>query len=562
MGHPSAFTRCVIPAIALTIGLAACTPTSTTPPVASPSPVPSFEASAPASATAGPSANPSQAPVSTAPTGAPSAAASVSEVTSPAPAGATGILRGSVYDEETDLVPDGTTVTVKSLDESLPYGGTTTTGGGNYVVNGVPLNTQLSISVTRPGWTTRTQIGVVRPYDPRIENPNVFNFGGRVTQADRRGISFFISSYPEIAHVTPTDDDRSQPNDKLRFTLTLSEPLDVENRRRLASAFTIVPNNEEAIEEDTGFPDVVATSTELEGLRLDDPEDPVYAYRQNSSFLNGAKVSSFAWDAAGLTATFTLDAPIKTDQEEEAEYAFVLVQRSEQAIVDGEKLPLGMNEEGGFGSTSTGDIIYNAIAEPSVNLNTGFDDAEERWADTHLTFTRFTVEEDTTAPTITDVVARRDYTDDSGTATDRIEITFSEPMIAYPRIAAPGTLSLNNYVLATAPTERELEERELEDGANANKIGAGSDADAVQDALEHDSSVVIDADKSQSGRFNVAISVRDPKIVIIDLPEGSLPLDAEFIKVLAGTDDDSNSVADPAGNNVMGTARDRVGPIY
>lgn len=555
MGLSSHYASRGLVGVALTVGLAACAPAATTPPVESPSPTPSAAASAAASSS-DPMATP--APQSAAP----SAASSPGAPASTAPVGGVGIVRGTVYDHETRMAPDGTLVTVVSLDNSQPFRGTAETAGGSYVLNGVPQNTQLEISVTRPGWTKRTQVGVVRPHDPRIENPNIFNFGGRVTQADRRGIGYFIAPYPEISRVTPTDSDRSQSREQLRFTLTLSEPLDAENRRRLAAAFTIVPNNEEAVAEDEAFPDAIATAPEIAGLRLDDPEDPIYAYRQNSAFNNGAEVSSFTWDDAGLTATFTLNAPMKTDRDDEGEYAFLLVQRSADRIVDADGNPLGMNEDGEFGQTGTGDIIYNAITEPSVNLNEGFDDAEERWADTHLSFTRFSVEQDDTAPTLTAVVARRNYLDDRGAAKDRIELTFSEPMIAYPRIASPGLLSLNNYVLAAAATESELAEKALEDGARADTVRADADGAEVRAAFDDQGSVTVDSDRAQTGNFLVSISVRDPRIVVIDMPAGSLPLDADFIKVLAGTDADSQSVADPAGNKMAASGREQIGPIY
>jgi hypothetical protein len=55
--------------------------------------------------------------------------------------------------------------------------------------------------------------------------------------------------------------------------------------------------------------------------------------------------------------------------------------------------------------------------------------------------------------------------------------------------------------------------------------------------------------------------------VIYQLPTGSLPLDANFIKAYAGSDANAStaankSVADPAGNDIDSTANTAVGPIY
>lgn len=508
----------------------------------------------------------------TTPSGAPSAAApSAGPSASPAMTYETGILKGTIYDEAAELVPDGTLVTITSMDQTKPYKATVTTTQGLYVANGVPLNTQVEVTATRPGWTTRTQVGVVRPYDPRFETTNIFNFGGKVTIGDRRGLSYFLSDYPEITAVTPTDQDSSLPRDEIRFELKVSEKLSGENQRRLAAAFLIIPNNDEAIGEEMVGSLLEDDDEELRGLRIVDPDDDAtsaeptfpYAFRQNAGFLNGAETSEFAWSEDGLTATFTLKAPLKTGRTDQGEYAFMLIQRDDDPIRDDDENALGTDEEGKFGETLLGDVIYNAIAEPAVNITEGFDDAEERWADTHLSFTRFSVEEDDEAPKLEKVIARRNFVDDEGEGVERIEMTFSEPMAAFPRITSKGLLSLDNYVISAAVTEAELNSRDIKDDGSAVEIGTALDGEDVRDLIEGSNGASVDSNRAEAGNFRVSLSVRDPKVVILELPAGSLPLDADFIKIVAGSDgEDGDTIGDPAGNPIAAGDRAQIGPIF
>lgn len=558
-------------ALAGTLALGACSPQTTT----APGPVGPSTSAAPASvapsAAAPASVAPSaQASATAAPSALPSAAPTAAATATPAPARGVGILRGVVYDAATELVPDGTTVSVTSLDETVPYEGTTTTSQGQYVLNGVPLGVQIAITATRPGWTSRTRVGVVRPFDPRIENPNVFSFGGKISTTDRPGISYFISPYPEIARVEPTDQDASMPVDELRFKLTMSEPLSSEARRKLAAAFMIIPNNEAALAEDSGLPAAVTGDDELEDLRIG-AATPVasrvirYAYRQNSGFLDGFEMSSFTWDRAGLTATFLLKAPIKTGKSTAGEYAFILIQPDSEPIKDDEGNALGTDETGKFGATVLDDIIYNAIAEPSVNLTEGFDDEEERWADTHLSFSRFSVLEDDSLPKLVAVTARRNYVDSAGEASDRIEMTFSEPMLAFPRISAPGVLSLDNYVFAAAPDEATLADVPLSGDVSAKSVAANSDGESMRKSLAGAARVRISSDRTSEGDFKLAFSVKDPRVVILTLPSGSFPYDADFVKIRPGSDassgENAERVSDPAGNALDAKADTLVGPI-
>jgi hypothetical protein len=532
------------------LGLSACVGA----PVSSPTVLPSTSA-----------APPTEAPASAAP----SAAASVAPA--PGPAIETTTLRGKVYDESLGAVPDGSKVSVRSLDTTRPFETTVETRGGTYVVNGAPVGAALEISAYREDWTRRTRVEVLRTNLTNLERRNQFNFGGPRDDNDPAGPSYFISDYPEIERVEPSDDASSQSSARMTFKLVMSEALDVTNQRRLASAFMIVPNNEESLADDAALPEDTATaSVELTGLRAgaDPLTTSAYRYRQNSGFLNGAQLSIFKWDADNRTATFTLEAPVKTGNDDEGEYAFLLVQQDEDVIQDRQGKPLGMNEAGEFGRTLRNDVIHNAIREAELSLATNqTDDVEARWNDTHLSFTTFQVLQDNEAPKLVSVTARRNYADESDLATDRIELTFSEPMVAYPRLSGSQLLSLNNYVITAAATQAEVDARTLSDDGTAADISIGAEATTAREAFGGATGGVIGSNASTTnGNYSIALSVKDPRVVVLSLPAGALPLEADFIKVLVGTDANApgaarKSVTDPAGNAIDVNGRSASGAI-
>jgi hypothetical protein len=495
-------------------------------------------------------------------------------------------MRGKVYDEKLAAVPDGATVTVRSLDTARPFETTVETRAGSYVVNGAPLGSALEITATRTGWTSRSRVEVLRRTTATtVDTRNIFNFGGPIDNADPGGLAYFISDYPEIARVEPSDDASTQPNDRMMLKLVMSEPLDTTNQRRLASALLIVPNSTEALAENTALPaltsveedpdeplapEQLSTSSELAGLRAGPvpATTSAYRYRQNSGFLNGAVLSDFKWEADGRTATFTLQAPVKTGNDDQAEYAFLLVQQDQEPIRDAQGKTLGQNSAGNFGGTLRNEIIYNAIKKAELSLVPGrVDDDRDRWSETHGTYTRFKVAPDHIAPKVTAVVARRNYVDDAGAATDRVEITFSEPMIDYPRIASPQLLSLDNYVIAATATQAQLDALTLDDDGSAGDVQPGDEIESVRRAIGSPAGgTVMSNANSESGNYSIAVSVNDPKVLILNLPAGALPLDADFIKVLVGSDSSSTnasgrSVTDPAGNVVDVNQRAASGSI-
>jgi hypothetical protein len=498
------------------------------------------------------------------------ASPSVAPASPAASAGVTakGGLSGRVFDHAFVPVPDGTTVTVVSLDRDVPFTASAATSGGAYVVNQVPFLTQLEVTATRPGWTSRRQVVVLRPLDPRTNARNELDFGGKNPANGGTAGAYFISPYPELSSVAPADQDASLPGDEMKFVLTLSEPLDAENQRRLASAFRIVPNSLEAVGVGQAVADALA-GEEVEGLRVatavGDIDDEVpYAFRQNSAFMGGLETSTFAWSEGGRKASFTLKAPVKTGRDTGAEYAFLLVQPGAAAIEDAEGLPLGMDEDGEWGQAREGELLYNVVAEAGLTLGEGETTGKGRWADTHQTFTRLTFSVDDTRPRLKGVLARRNYLDTEGDAVDRLELTYSEPMMAYPRLVGSGVLRLDNYLIATAAKEdglAELPGLRLAEGVSG--LAGTAAASVVRAALDGNAVVRVEASTALAGRFGLTFSVRDPAVVVLNLPAGSLPDQHAYIGVRAGAraEGSSDALADPAGNVLRAAEGVAVGPI-
>lgn len=522
------------------------------------------------------SADPGASPAAPASPGATEPAPSATAAPTEAPAVPTATLRGAVFDASGAKIQDGARVVVKSLNPSRPFDTTVEVRGGEYVVNAVPIETQISVTATRDNWTSRTRIEALRKNSVNLSSRNVINFGGSYDEYDPEGIAFFLSNHPEIEAVEPRDDASSLSADRLVFELTMSEPLDVVNQRRLAAAFMIVPNNNEAIADDATLPaqtatnEASATAAELVGLRAGNSPatTSAYRFRQNAGFLNALVVSDFKWEADGRTATFSFDAPIKTDKDDEAEYAFLLVQQGDEEIVDGERLQLGMDANAEWKSIADGAVIRNAIKETEVSLSRDqTEDAEERWAETHVSYTTFSFAPDETVPALASVVARRNFVGSDGQAVDRIELTFTEPMVAYPSISSLGLLSLNNYAIAAAATEEALADRNPMPG-KASAISSGAGAETARTAIGSAVGGVIGSNSSlmsgANGNFQIALSPKDPKVVILTLPPGALPLDANALKVYAGSDSGApgggnQAVGDPAGNVLTDNAK--TGPI-
>jgi hypothetical protein len=249
-------------------------------------------------------------------------------------------------------------------------------------------------------------------------------------------------------------------------------------------------------------------------------------------------------------AEFSFDAPVKTGRDREAQYAFVLIQRGADPIVDPDNRPLGLNTNLKWGNTVDGTILRAVMKDPNLSLQARQPDEERYWAATHRAYTKFSVRRDTETPRLLSVLARRDYLEDDGAVRDRIELNFSEPMVVYPRIAAPGTLRIDQWAFAVGVNEAALETVLPVDGSVSRTLSPSAGGADVRTALL-EGSVRLNMPSSVNNDFRLGFGVRDARTLLLDLPAGSLPLNRDVIKVRVGVaagSAGSLGFADPAGN--------------
>jgi hypothetical protein len=353
------------------------------------------------------------------------------------PSGATLILSGTVYDDRGRTV-DAATVSVRSLDASVPYEATVTTVSGSYVVNNVPEGANVAVTVTRDGYTTRRRIGSYARPAPGARN--TVDFGGTAEDA----AAYFISDHPEIASTSPAHYDRGQDSTGLSFRVELSEPLDEANMAAFERAFAIVPTSDTSSITPAGtpFPPFDVARQEGLGQSLENITAARFAYtlREGDSLL-GSSVNAMraTWNARGNEVTFTFDGGLKAHDNDPAGYQAVLLAPA-SPIVDGEGNMLGTNARGAFSAPPAGTLLCNAFRDPDPYYD---GEAGEAWAQTHTSSVPFELGVDATAPELQGVAVVSEGAD------LRLELTFSEPMAAYAgsgkAYVRPSVLSLYNY---------------------------------------------------------------------------------------------------------------------
>jgi len=446
-----AFTRTnLAAAIAGTLSLTMLTGCPGTNPAntGTPSGAPTAGASTPAT-NASPSAAASPA-ASTTPAASPSAAATgtgtPAPVTSSKPAsGKTVVVSGTVYSEEGAKL-DGVVVKVTSLDANQPYNGSQTTSQGSYVFNDVPEGVKVEVSVTKDGYTTRTQ---VESFQALNTNKNVLDFGGTDT-----GKAFFISKYPEIVMTTPAEDDTNVDNSTISVKVTLSEALDEDNKRRFEDALMLLPGDKDATA-DTGASsyDLEDTNNTLNGSLQNgagatlgmalNKSNFKYTIGKSVLFLeDSATRASITWSSDNKEATLTFNAPLMASSNDPAKYNIALSYNSSDVIKDKDNNQLGTAQAASSLSTkysTAGEIITNAFKKK--DLATSSSTAFGRWDDTHDNAATFEVKEDDTAPTLQGVTISTVGND------SRYELSFNEPIAAFD-----GTASGYSW-FKTSPTD-------------------------------------------------------------------------------------------------------------
>lgn len=529
----------------IAVGVAACAPTNpTTPPTGNIGADVQGDANPPA-----PSA-----PVSTPPVAspAPSASPSASPSTVAQAAVGAGTLRGMVYDDAGAPLASGD-VWVRSLSTSAPFETRVSIVSGSYVANQVPAGVPVQVTAMRSGWTSRTQVTNVIP-PGRQQQGTDLHFGGTSN-------AYFVSKYPEIASVEPVTKSTNVSADKLFFKLTLSEPLDDTNRRRLERALRVIPANDIANGGQAGTTsDLEAQEDNGLALNLQIP----YQITRGTSFLDeDARTAQVTWSADGLTASLTFDAPLIAAQSDEAKYQVVLISDGTR-IVDGEGNQLGTDGNGSLGSYPLAGGVIHSVFKPDAlairdipGLTNG--SREERWASTHTNTTTFRLAKDKVSPTLVGVSVSRPGTD------TRIALTFSEPMAAFDGTStgysSAQLTELANYTFAIARTPAQLD---------GTKLDGDVDPGAVLDPRVTATYGTATADREKEFRFDTAAftatragAVTGQVLVEVD------PLDASrvlltligrsqfFASEISGIKARAEGLQDPAGNNITDTAADR-----
>lgn len=465
--------------------LSGCPNAGTQPPVnptsASPSPV------ATTAATTSPSTSESPAAVASAP-------ATTDSSTSPMPTASgtsqqVATLQGRVYDEAGALV-QGASVHVRSLTTQVKFDSTVETTGGTYVMNSVPTGTQIEISVSKPNWTTRTRVESLLATSNAT---NTVNFGGSPSEPqDSRGAGYFISNFPEVTSANGVYD-----GSKLIYTVRFSEPLDVDNQRRVENALSIT---------------------------TPDPNGGFITIRKGTMFLTDADVATATWDTTGTTMTFTFPAPLRGDKNDKKTYTLTL-SRSEgdEPIKDMQGNVLGLT------APNPGSAYPEAFKLSNLVLSTE-STPQARWATTHTGSASFSVPKDDQAPKLVSLLTSPIVV--NGVDCIRFIMVFNEPMRVYPKASGFMTSiqTLSNYTFA-------LSDQPMD----------SVDMAATQGVAVNTSSDVVFNTPFQFGGSSgatVAFSDTDPKVLAVVVPRSVIPATAKFVKARV------LNVQDPAGNAV------------
>lgn len=424
--------------------LAACTPAPTALPTApGPTQTPPLASAAPATVAPTPSASIAPTPLASVfPGRTPWPTASA-----PAPGGSKVIVSGMVYDEKGATV-DEATVSVRSLDPSVPYRASATTNQGSWVVNNVPDGANVEIIATKDGWTTRRRVGAFEQL--QTGERNVVNFGtnGTASPEDPSAEAYFLSDRPEIAETEPLHDARDVDPRSLTYVMRLSEPLDATNRRRFADAIRLFPGNREAAPgplDAAGMPITEAAYRDLSRISDAAPSQPgsqadylidpanggawAYALARDTPFMGDPQIrAEVTWDDAGTAATLTFKAPLIAAANGAARYQFGLVAGGGQhpQIEDRSRNQLGTDRENDpTRYPAAGFLIHNTIRRADASLPAVLKTTAERWAATHQMVSAFDVARDEQPPKLLGVTYEP-VGDDS-----RIALRFSEPMAAF-----------------------------------------------------------------------------------------------------------------------------------
>lgn len=204
--------------------LISCTTPSTVKP--SESAKPASSPTPTVSVTPSPSISPSATPISSATaTPSPSISPSISPTGDTSDISDFATLNGKVYDEASNLLDD-IKITVRSLQDSVPFSGETTTVGGTYVFRNVPVGVPVEITAYKNDkWTKRVQTFVLKSNLTGDSTSNVVDFGDQYFIGNSLKSNFyFLTDAPEVIKISPERGNILQ-HDDFKVTLTFSEPV-------------------------------------------------------------------------------------------------------------------------------------------------------------------------------------------------------------------------------------------------------------------------------------------------------------------------------------------------
>jgi hypothetical protein len=485
-------------------------------------------------------------------------------------------VRGIVFDEMGEPV-EGASVTIRSLDQSMPFEAEAVTATTGYHVSSVPQGVVMEHIATKDGWTTRRQ---VRSHDRVISRVNFGRLGGTGVG---NGAAYFISDFPEIVEVTPADGATGAHNYELTYKFTFSEPLSADGRDRFVHAFRIVPNNAQAL----GFePNIDLTASDnydvSDGLSLGQVASTTYGYelKRGNQFLSNESVQVVAiWNAEGTEMTASFNAPLKTGDTYGGQYAVMLVTNNGQRIEDLQGKQLGTTADSMVSYPIAASHLFNVFRTPELSVSDdftgeffGLDVGLANWAQTHKSAVKFTVERDDKAPVLQSVHSSQSGDD------HRIDLTFDEPMAVFggDGVGLYGgneVFDLSKYSFAVsndrgktsavrldvvAPTYNVIASMSggnlitaLEPAGGGPRLSTFPPEQAFRLAATNVATGAAAYNSLVAGQIGIAVMGADPRRLFLKIGKGqSLAFGLKEIKGrVAG-------IVDPAGNEITGTDAD------
>ncbi len=137
-----------------------------------------------------------------------------------------GTFNGKVFDDLTNPVDD-VVVRARSLNPAVIFDEQTTTAGGTFAFNNVPVSVPLEVTTSLAGFTPRTRNITVQPNPQGNPDLNRFDFGTDGTSAFGDSTNA-ISDKPEIIAVSP-EPDATGVSPATNIRLTFSEPVNTQS---------------------------------------------------------------------------------------------------------------------------------------------------------------------------------------------------------------------------------------------------------------------------------------------------------------------------------------------